>query len=262
VEPRDLYGLPLERFTEERNALAKQLRKDGQRDEASALAKLRKPSVAAWAVNQLVRTQRSELDALFKAGDELQKAQADLLAKRGDPGSLRTAVDSERAAVDRLVERARGFLTSDGHELTPARLEQVSETLHAAALDQGARAQVRGGGLDRELRHVGLGAGVLAGPEATTRQRTSTPRRSSKAAAAGEDSKERRARASAARKAVTDTRRQLEGAIREVKAAEARRHRAQSELREAENALAAARKVSELAARQHKQAHNELEKLG
>jgi hypothetical protein len=260
MEPRDLYGLPLERFTEERNALAKQLRKEGQRDEAAEVAKLRKPSVAGWAVNQLVRTQGRDVDALFMAGDELQRAQADLLAKRGEPGSLRKAVDSERAAVDRLVEQARGLLSSEGHELTPARLQQVSDTLRAAALDEEARAQVRRGCIDRELRHIGLGA--LTGGAPATDRPASIPRRSPKAAGAGDDSKERRARLSAARQTEAHARRQLEQAIREVKAAEERRHRVESELREAQNALAAAREVSEQAARQHEQAQQAFEKLG
>ena len=57
MDANKLYGLPLERFTEERNALAKRLREEGQRDEAATVSKLRKPSVAAWAVNQIVRTQ-------------------------------------------------------------------------------------------------------------------------------------------------------------------------------------------------------------
>jgi hypothetical protein len=34
MDPRDLYGLPLERFVGERNALAKKLRAEGRRDEA------------------------------------------------------------------------------------------------------------------------------------------------------------------------------------------------------------------------------------
>src|SRR5436305_3505122 len=129
MEAHDLYGLPLERFTEERNALAKQLRRDGHRDEATAVAKLRRPSLAAWAVNQLVRNQRSQIATLFETGDALRAAQADLLAKRGDPNRLREAVEAERVAVDELIEKARGFLSRQGNELTPARLEQVSETL-------------------------------------------------------------------------------------------------------------------------------------
>jgi len=158
MDPRDLYGLPRERFTDERNALVKRLRRERRREEAAEVSQLRKPSVAAWAVNQLVRTQRREIDALFDAGDRLQNAQADLLAGEADPGALRGAVETEREVIDQLTEEARGLLSSDGHELTAAALERVAETLQAAALEKDARAQVQDGCLHRELRHVGLGA--------------------------------------------------------------------------------------------------------
>jgi hypothetical protein len=158
ADPADLYGLPLERFTAERTALAKRLRQEGERDQASEVSKLRKPSVAAWAVNQLVRTQKRGVDELFQAGDALARAQASVLAHRGDRSSLRDAMDAERSALDALVDRARGLLSDGGVELSAARLEQVRETLHAAALDEEARAQVRAGRLERELRYVGLGS--------------------------------------------------------------------------------------------------------
>jgi hypothetical protein len=236
MKPDDLYGLPLEQFTEQRNALAKQLRGAGQRDDAAGVSKLRKPSVAAWAVNQLVRTQRRDIDALFKAGDALQKAQADLLAKRGDPAALREAADAERAALDRLTAAARGLLSADGHELTPARLEQVSESLHAAALDEDARSQVRGGRLVRELRHVGLGA---LGPVDAPEPRAS--RRPPRAAKRGRVADDRAAELKAARQAEANARRRADRAARELEAAEQRRDRATERLREAEEALAAAR---------------------
>ena len=49
----DLYALPLERFTPERDALAKELAADGDRAGAARVKALRKPVVAAWAVNAL-----------------------------------------------------------------------------------------------------------------------------------------------------------------------------------------------------------------
>jgi len=51
----------------------------GRRDEATAVAGLRKPSVAAWAVNQLVRTQRRALDDMLAAGDALRITDGALL---------------------------------------------------------------------------------------------------------------------------------------------------------------------------------------
>lgn len=74
TEPHDLYGLPLERFVAERAALTKALRRAGSREQATEVASLRKPSVAAWAVNQLVRAHGREIAALFAAGDGLEHA--------------------------------------------------------------------------------------------------------------------------------------------------------------------------------------------
>ena len=45
----ELYGLPLEDFVAQRDALAKRLRADGDRDAAAAVKKLPKPTRAAWA---------------------------------------------------------------------------------------------------------------------------------------------------------------------------------------------------------------------
>ncbi len=121
------------------------------------VAALRKPSVAAWAVNQLVRTQRSSVQELFDAGDALRDAQSDLLAGQGDGRTLRAAGERERAAVEDLVERARGLLSSAGDELSPAVIERVADTLHAAALDEdgsrsGARRPVRARAAPRRTR--------------------------------------------------------------------------------------------------------------
>ena len=104
----DLYGLPLERFVPERTALARGLRSAGRRDEAAAVGALRKPSVAAWAVNQLIRTQRQAVGELFKSGDILRQIQADVLDGRADAGALRAAAERERAAAGAWSARPGG----------------------------------------------------------------------------------------------------------------------------------------------------------
>ena len=81
VDIDELYGLPLDRFIPERAKLAKELSAAGERDQAVAVAALKKPSAAAWAVNQLVRTQGKALAELFHAGDALRSAQSDVLKR-------------------------------------------------------------------------------------------------------------------------------------------------------------------------------------
>ncbi len=297
MEPDDLYGLPLDRFIPERGALAKALRAEGRRDEAAQVAALRKPSVAAWAVNQLVRTQGDAVRELFDAGDGLRDAQGDLLAGRGDGRTLRAANERERDAVDALVEAARGLLSSDGHELSPAVVERVSDTLHAAALDAAAREQVRDGRLERELRHAGLGLGESPGPApapvpATGRSKPKSDKPPAPAKPAGkkpdagpsreeaaearrvareqakrekaerEQAERERAEArKAARTAEVAARRRAERAGHALKAAEERRARAAHALEQADEALAAAQAEAQEAVDAQRAAQAEFEQL-
>ncbi len=160
--PDDLYGLALYRFVPARAALVKRLRGEKRREEASEVAALRKPSVAAWVVNQIVRTQPKTLHALFASGDDLARAQEQAAAGKGGGEAMRDATHRQRDAMRELLEAAEGLLGSDGHGVSQATLERVGETLRAAANDEDARRQVAGGCLTRELQFVGVGIGGLA----------------------------------------------------------------------------------------------------
>src|SRR5687767_10578579 len=97
-----LYGLPLEDFVKERDALARELRKGDDRDAAAVVAKLPKPSPVAWTVNRLARDEPGLVESLAAAGERLGEAQL------GGAGrdALREAVAAERAAVDAVVAAA------------------------------------------------------------------------------------------------------------------------------------------------------------
>jgi hypothetical protein len=267
VDVDELYGLPLDRFTPERNALARELRNAGERDQAAGVASLRKPSVAAWAVNQLVRTQKRAIGELFEAGDALRGAHDAVLAGCGDGSSLRTAVERERATIESLIQAAGGLLSTDGHELSSTIIDRVADTLNAAALDDDARAQVRDGRLERELRHIGLGLAVAGGGAATpapapARTRRGASRGTAKAPkkqTASEPAVRERAQARAQERAQEralerEARRRVERAERGAELALERRERAAQALEAAEAELAdaedelleAKRRLSEL----------------
>jgi hypothetical protein len=179
-----LYGLPREDFVRERDALAKQLRAGGRRDEATAVRALGKPTVAAWAANQAVRSQKKSARDLWKAGDQLSGAHDAVLAGKGSGAKLREATERERAAVERLVEAARGLLSASGGDLSEATIERVRETLHAGAIDPDAREEVAGGRSARERTPQGLfggGANVFA-VEAPARAAKAQPKAKAKAA--------------------------------------------------------------------------------
>src|SRR3954452_24128244 len=146
-----LYGLPLEEFTTERNALAAELQRSGDRECAAPVRALRKPTAAAWAVNQLVRAQPDLVEALLGAGGELRQAHRQAASGRG-AAQLRAAAEAERAAVEQLLARAPTVL---GHQLTPALSESICNSRHAASSDDEAGERVRTGTLETELRPVG-----------------------------------------------------------------------------------------------------------
>jgi hypothetical protein len=212
-----LYGLPLEEFTAARNALARELRQEGDRKRAEEVAGLRKPTRTAWAVNQVVRTQRRATDELLAAGEEVRHAQQRVLAGQASSNELTRATERERAAVQKLVDTARGLLTARG-ELSDDVLDRVAETLHAAALDDDTRRLVETGRLDRERRVADLG--TMGGKGGA--QRTRKGRRGSAAPAADRATEKAPARA-AAKERLAGVRKQRQAVREELR--EARRAR-------------------------------------
>jgi hypothetical protein len=129
-----LYGAELESFTAERTRLARELREDGERESAQRVAKLKKPTVAAWALNQLARRQRRDVDLLLDAGHRLRQAQEGVVGG-GDRGSFEQAQKTERDALRRLTQQASQLLGG----ASPQVLSQISQTLRAAAVSEEGR---------------------------------------------------------------------------------------------------------------------------
>src|SRR4051794_22911357 len=142
-----LYAADLEDFVGARDALAKRLRADGDREGAAAVKKLVKPTRAAWAVNRLVRDRPDEVRALVQAGDALAGAQEQLL-DGADAAVLRGAAEAARALVDALAAQA----PVDG----PLR-DKVRATLHAATVDAQVRDEVAAGRVLKERSAAGFG---------------------------------------------------------------------------------------------------------
>ena len=166
----ELYALPPGDFTRARDERAKALRKEGRREEADAVKALRKPTVAAWALNQLARRRAKDVERLVAAGEELRAAQEELLAG-GDRKAFQSAAAKEREQVAKLAGEATELVSEAGERASPALQEKISETLHAAALDEdtargaaGRPAGARARGDRRVRRSHGGAAG--AGPRA------------------------------------------------------------------------------------------------
>ena len=96
AELERLFQLPLSEFTGERNGLVKRLRAADRRDEARAVAALRKPPVSAWAVNRLSQLAPELMAELRRAGKALRLAQQEGQGHREALAARRRAVDRRR----------------------------------------------------------------------------------------------------------------------------------------------------------------------
>jgi hypothetical protein len=157
-----LYGLSPDEFTAARNAAEKTARSDGDRELAAAVKALRRPALAAWAVNLLVRHRRELVDQVVSLGDQLRQAQSLL---QGD--ALRDLARQRRQLVAAVAAETRALAADEGdQQLSEAALRQVEETLQAAMTDRAAADAVLSGLLAQPLSSTGLAslAEVLAVP--------------------------------------------------------------------------------------------------
>lgn len=119
-----LYRAPLSAFVAERKRLAAELKAAGQKQHAAEVAKLGRPSLSAWAVNQLWWQERASFEALLEAAARLQ---------RGD----REAGHQHRERLTELRHKASRLLQAEGSAASEATLRRVIATLSAVAASGG-----------------------------------------------------------------------------------------------------------------------------
>jgi hypothetical protein len=237
-----LYAAPSGEFVKRRDALARDLRKDGDREAADRVKALRKPTVAAWAVNGLARKEKMRLRGLLTAGERLREAHEEALSEGLTP-ALAEARDAERAAVEELARAAQALLEEEGHPASEAVLDRVRETLHASVVDEDLRERVRAGRLEKEEKATGFGFAPAGGAPGTSRR----PARRQEAGRA-ERERERKAREARERKR-REAAKRLEEAREAAAEAEREVGRAARELERAERGLARRRASVERAER-------------
>ncbi|MGX7669879.1 hypothetical protein [Plantactinospora sp. DSM 117369] len=156
--PRDLverlYTAPPDGFVAARSEAVAAARAAGDPSTAREIAKLRKPTVAAWLVN-LLALRRPELMAdLVELSAALRGAQREL---RGD--RLRELSAQRRGVVGALVGQARALAEEEDPRLAAGKLPlaEVEATLNAALADVEVAEQARSGRLVRAASYAGFG---------------------------------------------------------------------------------------------------------
>jgi hypothetical protein len=146
----ELYSADPDEFIERRGILVARARAAGEAPAAKQIAALRKPTRAAWVLNQLVRAAPGAAAELAELGEELRDAQRSL-----DGTAIRELSVRRRQLIDGLVRQA---FTVSGLRSPPAALrEEVAATLGAALADPEVAELLRAGALDRAARRDGLG---------------------------------------------------------------------------------------------------------
>jgi septal ring factor EnvC (AmiA/AmiB activator) len=232
-----LYLGPAGDFVGGRNALAKELKADGREDEADYVRGMTKPTVAATEVNRLALEHATEMNAFAKAAAALREA------PKGK-GALRDAVRAERDALAKLLEAV-----PDSGDAAPSAAvrDRITETLHAVAADPALEDLVAKGRLDKERSVAGFGFELSGGddpapssPSATDDKRTKKERAAAEKAVEGAR-RELKAAESDSKKmqaAVSEAKDRLERAHERAEEAQAEVVRAERELDERESALA------------------------
>ncbi len=149
---QSLYAAAPDEFMTARSALVAAAKADGQASTASEIGKLRKPSLAAWAVNLTVRTAADVVATLTDLGAQMRDAQSRL-----DTGTLSSMRGERDAAVDGFVRAATESVASAGRKLSAAAQQDVRATAIAALADERASAAVTSGQLTRALSYSGFG---------------------------------------------------------------------------------------------------------
>jgi hypothetical protein len=145
----ELYALSLDRFTPERDARVKAAK--GDPDLVAALKALRKPSVAAWVVNLLVRREAAQVEQVLAIGAALRDAQQGM-----DGAELRALTKQRRQLTSAVTGQARALAADEGVKVTASVADEVEATLTAGLIDPEAARAVRSGLLVRSLRTTGV----------------------------------------------------------------------------------------------------------
>lgn len=220
-----LYQAPHESFVTERQRLAKGLKAEGDKSGAAQLAKLGRPPISAWAVNQLWWHAREAFNELFDTAAELRR------------GKL-SAGPAHRYAIARLGARAQRLLSEGGHSANDATLRRVTMTLSGLAA-AGSFEPDTPGALTKDRDPPGFEAFGIA--SASDAQAESEPTHQSAEATHREltDAKRTRADAAAERKRRAETEAAERQAEAEAQAKrQAQRKKLESEVRDAKAKLA------------------------
>jgi hypothetical protein len=271
-----LFRLPLTEFINARKTLAARLKKEGHGDQANRVKALVKPSISAWAVNQLYWKHREAFDRLIATSQRFRLAQSSRLA--GKAADLRGPLDARREVLSELSTLATALLGESGHNPTPDMVRRIATTLEAMSAYAALPDDFAPGRLTHDMDPPGFESFASSAMPARTAQparvipfrkdtaATKAPRKAVPSGDARQIEKTRQARIAAARASLQEAKRDLVKARARAQNAEAAQKKAQADAkqkekqrREAEERFERARAASDDAARRAQSVAAEVE---
>jgi hypothetical protein len=256
----ELYALSPDEFIERRQQLVAEARQARDRELATQIGKLRRPTRSAWLINLLAREEPNDVTAMLALGTALQEAQQRMA---GD--ELRKLSTERRKTVDGLARRAVELGQEQGYSAPDGAVQEVSQTLQTALGDQEIADLVRTGRLTQAVTYGGFGPtdlGSAFGAVLPTKAPSKPEKRTAAEPAPVPDPKQRRAaekaaaeareQATAARKAAESAESEAEAATQHADELADRVESLRVELRQTEAAEREAREAAR-AARKHYQ---------
>jgi hypothetical protein len=253
-----LFRLPLADFTGARNALAAKLKKSGEGDEAGFVKSLAKPSISAWAVNQLYWNHREAFGRLIASGERFHKAQAS--RGGGKVADMREAIDARRECLSQLSDLATPLLRdagpNPGQNPSPDTIHRITTTLEGISAYASRNDGPRPGRLTHDVDPPGFESFASFVPGATKQEA------GGRRQAAGERRQEGRQAAGTTQRAKDDKRQHQETRktrIAETKVSLQRAKRSLTEARARAQSLEAAQKKADAEAKKAEKHRRDIE---
>jgi hypothetical protein len=229
-----LFTAPPTKFIEERKRIVAALKNAGRKDEAKAVEKIPRPSVAVWTVNQIARRDPELVQRLGAITERLKAA----------AGPEYGAAAAElRQILDDLRGEAAAVLAAAGHDdAGPHLVQRVIANLRAASGNAETRATLERGRLERDVEEQEMTS--LFGTLGAAPSNTPAPR-AAKPAPLKQPGTDKKAQAKAAAEAKAEARahaKRVAAAEREVERRRDAAAASRKDVERAERAVTAARK--------------------
>jgi len=167
-----LYALPRDEFTPARDAAVREARAAGDKGLATAIGRLRRPTVGAWLVNHLARQRPDEVAALAALGESMRAAHQEL-----DGAALRRLSEQRRELVNALTRTTKDLGRAAGEPASDAVVRELEGMFTSALADPDAARALASGRLSspKELASAGTLGWPAVAPGARPRPAPSAP---------------------------------------------------------------------------------------